>query len=163
MGDFLKLQPHDFITNRCQIRLPIDISCNTIFHQKIIIYEDMKRIMGYIFFPTCSPSRDYIDLTTTESQVPKAFLCWTCYPHLPAKFSHPVSVIFYPLLVPILLAGIQKQRQCKVSCSGTKYKCYSCKAVTDSESNPAQRFLPSLTRVNIPTRSTPLYHIKSDS
>ena len=34
----------------------------------------------FFFFLTCSPSRDYIDLPTTESQVPKAFLCWTCYP-----------------------------------------------------------------------------------
>ena len=34
----------------------------------------------FFFFSTCSASRDYIDLPTTESQVPKAFLCWTCYP-----------------------------------------------------------------------------------
>jgi hypothetical protein len=29
----------------------------------------------FFFFFTCSPSRDYIDLPTTKSQVPKAFLC----------------------------------------------------------------------------------------
>ena len=43
----------------------------------------IKRILHgtcLFFFFTCSPSRDYIDLPTTESQVPKAFLCWTCYP-----------------------------------------------------------------------------------
>ena len=56
------------------------------------------------------------------------------------------------------MAGIQKHHQCKVSCSGTQYISYSCKAVTHSESDQAQRCLPSLTRVNTHARSTPLYH-----
>ena len=62
---------------------------------------------------------------------------------------------FSPRSVPILLAGIHKQHQCKVSCPGTQYSSYSCKAVTHSESDQAQRCLPSLTKVNTHARSTP--------
>jgi WD40 repeat protein len=50
-----------------------------------------------------------------------------------------------------------------VSCSGTQYSSYFCKAVTHSESDQARRCLPSLTRLNAHTRSTPLYHIKTDT
>ena len=46
-----------------------------------------------------------------------------------------------------------------MSCSGTQYSSYFCKAVTYSESDQARRCLPSLTRLNAHTRSTPLYHI----
>ena len=45
-----------------------------------------------------------------------------------------------------------------MSCSGTQYSSYSCKAITHSESDQAQRCLPSLTRVNTHARSTPLRH-----
>jgi hypothetical protein len=64
---------------------------------------------------------------------------------------------FSPFSVPILLTGIQKQCQCKVSCSGTQYSIFFCEVVTHSESDQARRCLPSLTRLNAHNRSTPLY------
>ncbi len=124
---------------------------------RVWIVISRREIIFFLFF-TCSPSRDYIDFPTSKSQVPKAFLCWTCYP--PSRLNLVTSWVLYfsPLSVPILLAGIQKQSQCKVSCSGTQYSSYFCKAVTHSESDQARRCLPSLTRLNAHTRSTPLYH-----
>ena len=97
-------------------------------------------------------------LTDYRESSPEGLSMLNMLPLLPTKFSHLVGVIFQPLSVPILLAGIQKHHQCKVSCSGTQYSSYSCKAVTHSESDQAQRCLPSLTRVNTHARSTPLYH-----
>ena len=100
------------------------------------------------------------DLPTSKSQVTKAFLCCSCYP--PSRLNLVTSWVLYfsPLSVPILLAGIQKQCQCKVSCSGTQYSSYFCKAVTYSESDQARRCFPSLTRLNAHTRRTPLYQKK---
>jgi len=91
----------------------------------------------------------------THYKNPKAFLCRTCYPPPPIKFSHLVGVIFCILVLFFLLAGIQKQCQCKVICSGTKYRSYFCKAITHSESDQARRCLPSLTRLNV---HTPVRH-----
>jgi hypothetical protein len=72
----------------------------------------------------------------------------------PTKFSHLGGCYYFShLSVPILLTGIQKQFQCKVSCSGTQYSSYFCKAVTHSESDQARRCLPSLTRLNAHTHS----------
>ena len=59
-----------------------------------------------------------------KSQVPKPFLCWTCYS--PSRLNLLTSWVLYfsPLSLPIFLVGIQKQCQCKVSCSGTHYSSY---------------------------------------
>ena len=56
------------------------------FRKNLIFFKDF-------FFFTCSPSRDYIDLPTTKSQVPKAFLCWTCYP--PSRLNLVTSWVLY--------------------------------------------------------------------
>ncbi len=76
---------------------------------KFILILPLNFFSKELLFFTCLPSRDYIDLPATKSQVLKAFLCWTCYP--PSRLNLVTSWVlnFSPLTVPILLAGIHKQ------------------------------------------------------
>ena len=90
-------------------------------------------------------------LTDYKESSPESLSMLNMLPPFPTKFSQFVGVIFR------CTQDVQKQCQCKVTCSGTQYSSYFCKAVTYSESDQARRCFPSLTRLNAHTRSTPLY------
>jgi len=134
-------------------------------HDKFHLLNLIQEIFEYgkipynslVFSPMFTVTRLY-RLTDYKESSPEGLSMQNMLP--PSRLNLVTSWVLYfsPFSVPILLAGIQKQCQCKMSCSKTKYSSYFCKAVTHSESDQARRCLPSLTRLNAHTRSTPLYH-----
>ncbi len=58
-------------------------------------------------------------LTVYKESSPEGLSMLNMLPPFPTKFSRLVCVIFYPLIGTQNMAGLQKHRQCKVSCLGT--------------------------------------------
>jgi hypothetical protein len=98
---------------------------NPLFQESIHVSPSKFLQDGRFFLSTCSPSRDYIVLPTDKESSPEGLSMLNMLPPFPTKFSHLGGCYYFGhLSVPILLAGVQKQCKCKVSCSETQYSSY---------------------------------------